>query len=185
MRALKHVWRFGVSILALVAASLTAFGATSCTNVLSLEKLMKEAYRFDSQVVCVRALLRSLRPQNKSFPFVHVFEAIPLDPKQGKLEIRRVGLLDWDEEFGVDEGLYRPESYDLLDRAARQCLSVSPNDITYDVQMRAVVEYKKALTERAYSALSPNLANELPPLEHHDVELVVLEIVRATAVCRK
>jgi hypothetical protein len=94
-------------------------------------------------------------------------------------------LMDWDKELGIDDSLYRPESYALFDRAAQSCPSMRKDDLSYDVELRAVVEYKKSLTEHAYAALPPNLSNDAPRRNHYDTELVTLEFLEVTAVCKK
>jgi hypothetical protein len=114
-----------------------------------------------------------------------VYEAVPLSARQREPNANRIGLMDWDKELGIDESLNRPESEDLLGRAAKRCPGIPKDELSFDAEFRAVVEYKKDLTERAYQALPPNLSAEKPRRTHYDVELVLLEFFKVTAVCRR
>jgi len=123
--------------------------------------------------------------QDRSSISLFVYEAVPLDAKERQADVNRVGLTDWDRDMGIDESLYRPESETLLERAAKRCPGVSKDDVSFDAEFRAVVEYRKGLTERAYAALPPNLSAEKPHRNHYDTELVFLELLKAGPVCRK
>lgn len=176
--------RIAVTLFFLLGPIVETFAADGCERIWSPEKLARAAKRLDQQVICMRALLRPLPLQDRSSPSLYVYEAVPLDGKQRR-DTNLLGLMDWDKELGIDESSYRPESYDLFDQAAMGCPRVRKDDLTYDVELRAVVEYKKNLTEHAYAVLPPNLLGHAPRRNHYDIELVVLEILKATAVCRK
>jgi len=62
---------------------------------------------------------------------------------------------------------------------------IAEGELSFEAEFRAVVEYKKGLTERAYAALPPNLANDKPRRTHYDTELVLLEFLKVTAICRR
>ena len=93
--------------------------------------------------------------------------------------------MDWDKAFGIPESLYHPDSDDLLSQAAKQCAGINEDKLSYATEFRAVVEYRKGLTGQAYASLPPNLVGEKPSRTHYDIELVVLEILKATAVCKR
>ena len=122
--------------------------------------------------------------QDRSSASVYVYEAVPLNATARQLTADRVGLVDWDKELGVDEKLNRPESEDILKQAAKKCAVGAVDELSFDAQFRAVVEYRKDLTERAYAALPPNLQVQKPRRIHYDVELVFLELLKATAICK-
>jgi hypothetical protein len=94
-------------------------------------------------------------------------------------------LIDWDKDLGIDESLHHLESYDLIGRAATRCLGIPKDELSFEAEFRAVVEYRKGLTERAYAALPPNLSSDKPRRSHYDVELVLLEFLKVTPVCRR
>ena len=72
-----------------------------------------------------------------------------MDVKQRELDSNRIGLVDWDKELGIDESLNRPESEGLLEKAANRCPGIPKDELSFDAEFRAVVEYRKHLTERA------------------------------------
>lgn len=156
-----------------------------CARIWTVAELAKGAKQLDGQIVCVRALLRPLPLQDRSSPSLFVYEAVPLDRKQRLLDVNRVALLDWDKELGIDESLNRPASEALIQQAADRCPGVPQDHLSFDAEFRAVVEYRKGLTRRAYAALPPNLSSEKPRRTHYDTELVVLEFLKVTSICKR
>jgi hypothetical protein len=176
--------RVGVSLIGLFLPTYCATAADGCGRLWSPAELAQGAKALDNKVVCVRALLRPLPLQDRSSAALYVYEAVPLEEKQRQTEANRIGLVDWDKELRIDESLYHLESYDLLDKAAAKCSGIRKDELSFEAEFRAVVEYKKGLTERSYAALPPNLSNDKPHRTHYDTELVLLEFLKVTAICK-
>jgi hypothetical protein len=96
----------------------------------------------------------------------------------------RVGLVDWEKELGGDASLYRPESYSLLETAAKACPRFSKADLGFQVEVKGIVEYKKGLFTRATEVFPPSFPAEAARKIHYDVELAVLEFVKVSPDCR-
>lgn len=175
-------FRVAVLFVFVGTAAVTGGAASDCTRLWTIPELVRAGSRLDGQVVCVRSVLRPLPLRDRTSPSVFVYEAIP---RRGESGGQRVGLLAWDKELGIDESLYRPSSEDLLTKAAARCGGITQDELSFDVNFRAVVEYRKGLTERAYSALPPALSAEKPRRTRYDIELVLLEVLKATAICHK
>jgi hypothetical protein len=171
-------------VVSVVLIGASAKAADGCSRVWSLGEVLRAAKRLDGQTICVHALLRPLPMGERSSAARSIYEAVPLGAKD-RLHGNRAGLVDWDKELGIDESLYRPEKSDrLLAKAASRCAGPTQDDIVFDTIFRAVVEFGKGLTKRAYAALPPNLAHLRPHIANYDVELVFLEVLKTTAVCR-
>jgi hypothetical protein len=177
--------RLGVSLVSVLLSTGSATAANGCGRVWSPTELALAAKRLDKQVVCVRALLRPLPIQDRSSIALYVYEAVPIDGKQRRTDENRIGLVDWDRELGIDESLHRLESYDLLEKAAMKCSGILKGELNYEAEFRAAVEYRKGLTERAYAALPPSLSDDKPRRSHYDTELVLLEFLKVTAICKR
>ncbi len=108
-----------------------------------------------------------------------------MDAREARSESNHIGLIDWAKSLGIPEALYHPETLDLIDTAQRQCPDSKSRSTNYDAVFRGAVEYKKGLTEKALAALPPNLSDKKPFPGHHDVELVLLELIKVAAVCDK
>jgi hypothetical protein len=177
--------RLGISVMYFFLLATSSRAADGCGRIWTPAELAKGAKRLDKQIVCVRALLRPLPERDRSVNSLFVYEAVPFDPKQRQLDANRIGLVDWDKELGIDESLNRPQSEGLLESAANGCLGAPKDELSYDALFRAVVEYGKDLTDRAYAALPPNLSAEKPHRTHYDTELVFLEFLKVTAICKR
>jgi hypothetical protein len=177
-------WQFVFSLASLFVPAVST-AATDCVRIWSPAELAKEAKRLDGQLVCVRALLRPLPIRDRSSASLFVYEAVPVDVKQHPLDMNRLGLVDWDEELGIDGSLHRPESYDLIDGEARKCPGTPKDELSFEAEFRGIVEYRKGLTERAYKSLPPSLAPEAPRRTHYGTELVILEFLKVTGICRR
>ena len=166
-------------LAALFAAAIAIASDARCAHIWDLTAVLKAARRLDNQVVCVNALLRPIPSQGPS-P-VALYEFVPLE-KEARLSNRsRAGLVDWDKELGIDESLYQPKSYNLLDIAAKACPNVSRQNLAFRVQVRCIVEYRKRLFARAAKTFPPGFATARSA--NYDTELVVLEILKADAEC--
>jgi len=174
-----------LGLLGLLGLVVSATAAPGCARIWSPVELTKAAKRLDTQVVCVRALLRPLPLQDRSSVSVSVYEAVPLDATQRQLETNRIGLVEWDMELGIAESLHRPESYDLIEGGASKCPGIAKDELSFDAEFRAVVEHRKGLTERAYASPPPSLSPSMPRRTHYDTELVILEFLRVTGICKK
>jgi hypothetical protein len=177
--------RLCILLICLVLPAVSTRAADGCARFWTPAELAKKSKRLDRQIICVRALLRPLPKEDRSSMSLFVYEAVPLDAKLRQLDANRIGLVDWDKELGIDESLNRPESEDLLERAANRCPGIPKDELSFDAEFRAVVEYRRDLTERAYAVLPPNLSTEKPRRTHYDTELVFLEMLKVTALCRR
>jgi hypothetical protein len=179
--------RFEQLVLLITVLYLAAHAHASdrCPRIFTPAKVVQMAKDLDGQIICVRAMLRPLPIRDRASNSLFVYEVVPLDAKQRQLDANRIGLVEWDEELGIDKSLYRPESEKILVTAANRCPGTLKNELSYDVEFRAVVEYKKNLTEHAYATLPPNLSAMAPRKTHYDIELVPLEYFKATAICKR
>ena len=96
-----------------------------------------------------------------------------------------IGLTDWSQDFGIDKSLYRPATFDKLERQLGSCTGRATDEVAFRAQLLGVVEYKKRLTERSLSVLPPDLTLERPFRVKYDVEVVLLEIRAAAPMCHK
>lgn len=158
--------------------------AQKCARTLPLSEALGRAKLLDGQVICVRALVRPLPPEDRSSPDLYTYEAVADAPAAFGESAGRAGLLDWDPSLGVNKSLYKPESYELIESAARKCEAVAER-AELETVFKAAIFYKRDLIERAYEALPPGVREDAPRRRHYDTELVILEVLNATAVCGK
>jgi hypothetical protein len=155
-----------------------------CARVLELRSITKAAKQLDGQIVCMRAMLRPIsldrQLSSRFYEFVRVGGP---EPKSGGT--LRVGLIDWDKELGIDESLYRPQSYDLLEKAAKTCGAAPQNNLTFEVVVKGVVEYGKKLVARAAQTLPSQFQTADVRKFEYGTELVLLEFLRAKPICRQ
>ncbi len=85
----------------------------------------------------------------------------------------KVGLVEWSPETGIREEYYKPDSFALLP----QTRSANEQSRRVEVTIRAAVAYKKNL----FASLPLNVPEEIRRARY-DVELIVLEIVKARAL---
>jgi len=177
--------RLAKTVLCLALAAARAGASDACTKVWALAEVVRNASTLDGRLVCVRALLRPLPMQDRSSPSLFVYEAVSVSRKDGSAPADRVGLVDWGKDLEIDESLYKPESERRLEEMASRCPAIPKGQVSFDAEFRAVVEYKKGLTARAYAALPPNLIRERPRRTDYTVEFVFLELLKAKAVCKE
>src|ERR1700685_4005230 len=143
-------------ILCLAAASGPCLGEGGCARVLRVREVVRDARSLDGTIRCVRGLLTP-----KAIPQWHsaslVYELLPLRREQAPKFRQALGVIEWSPETGVDEALYNPDSFDLLNRATQ---AGGPTVAKLDVTIRVAVEYKKDLFRRL-----PQLTPENPRVE--------------------
>ena len=159
--------------------SIPAFGV-ECVRILSVSAVVRAAKALDGKQVCIDAKLHPMQPPVE----VTLYEFLPVKDSAASGSAIRIGLVEWDKDLGIDEALYRPASDDLLERAAKACPTARESSTNYRVQVRGVVMYKKNFIQ-GVSKLMPSLFPLPSARYNYDVELVVLEIMKAKAECQK
>ncbi len=166
----------GFCAVSLIAAT------PGCEPVLSVEKLAQTARQLDGKVVCARGVIRPSHIAGLDGAMIQ--ELLPLSEwkRNHVAPEKTAGLIDWSAELGGEPSLYKPESWETLDRFTEQRSAGSRCPI--DVTLRAVVAYKKDLSGKIAERVPPELPWLSDALSHHDVEL--LEIIRVNSVhkCR-
>jgi hypothetical protein len=99
-------------------------------------------------------------------------------------DAKKLGLVDWSPEMGGEPSLYKPDSFALLSAAAQE-RHAGAAQLAFDVTLRAIVMYKKNLSAKAGMVLHPDVRSEVGNFTHHDIELVMLEILRVNAVHKR
>jgi hypothetical protein len=146
----------------------------------TLTALLKAAKGLENQSVCVHALLRPI--QSPTGLRMTLYEFAPLRGEPGTSR-SRAGLLDWDTDLGISESAYHPESYDLLDGASGACPAGTERDLTFEVEVRGVLKYKKRLVAHVLELVPPPLASGKAHVPAYDMEMVVLQFLTAKAHC--
>src|ERR1700738_4047253 len=86
-------------LICLLLPAVSMRATDGCARFWTPAELAKRSSRLDRQIICVRALLRPLPKEDRSSMSLFVYEAVPLDAKQRRLDANRIGLVDWDKEF--------------------------------------------------------------------------------------
>jgi len=171
------------SSLSSVAAPADLEREDRCARILGVEEVVRKALALDRKVVCVRALIEPEVLAGAPEGSARIFEAKPRAGRRSRGMESRLGLLSWDRELGIDETLHRPESYEKLEKLSEACQGKMGKRVRFDATFRAVVEYQRDLIRQAFGGGLPHAELALPSPRHYDVELVLLEIVKARADC--
>ena len=146
-----------------------------CPHVLDAAEVLKEARTLDGKIICVTGKLVPVNvPQWKSSL---IYELFPAKGSGKGSSTRRLGVLEWSPETGIDEKYYKPDSFDLL--AGSTPGASTPTTPLY-VTIRGAVEYMKNLFGRLPPIGSSAPQTRAMRTARYEVELVVLEIISAT-----
>lgn len=173
LRRALGIWGLWCAAFAPVACG----GETGCPRVLEASQVLNDGRALDGKVVCVRGmLLPVVVPQWESTSLI--YELLPRRREKSARAGRALGMIEWSPEMGIEESLYKPDSFGILDRAKPGAGSSAPVDVT----IRAMVEYKKNLFARLPPAIPESPQTEAMRGSRYKVELVVLEIVKVEGV---
>jgi hypothetical protein len=151
-----------------------------CKHALSVAEVVRNAQALDGQIVCLRGLLTPIPvPQWSTELFQELLPLQAARPTPSPAD--RLGLEDWWPESGIDEQYYKPESFAMLTPADFPMQPVAPHQL--DVTLRAAVMYKRNLRANI-PPLAPGEPQQIEAMRRarYDVELVLLEIVKARRV---
>lgn len=155
--------------------------SAECSRVFGVADVARNASRLDGRMICVRGMLvLTPVPQWNADLFDQL---LPLTAGEAQRSTTpRLGLMDWSEETGVNGKDYKPDSFDLISAADPRVRTGSAGPM--DVTLRAVVVYKKNLRSQLTPFRITPFHPNPPEIEsmrsaHYDVELVLLEVVRA------
>ncbi len=152
-------------------------GEAGCPRVLEASQVLKDGRALDGKVVCVRGILRPVVvPQWESASLV--YELLPIRREKSAKAGRALGMIEWSPDLGIEEGLYKPESFGILDRAKPGPGSGAPLDVT----IRASVEYMKNLFAKLPPVIPDDPQTEAARASRYKVELIILEIIKVQSV---